>query len=131
LRVEVSLTEGATMSWSSVNKVGLVLLALVGASNLVPWPAPPDAQNGPPMGVLIAGAVLGVIAIIAVIHAWRKGNRRSAWVAIGASVINALLAVPAFFVDGVPSSIRNLVAVYIAVTVVAIALTLKPNSASA
>jgi hypothetical protein len=119
------------MQWSTVNKVGLALLAVVGVTNFVPWPMPPDAEAGPPKGVLIAGVVLGIVAIVAVIHAWLKANKGSAWVAIIASVINAVLAVPAFFVDGVPPNIRTLAAIYIAATVVAVALILKPDRASA
>ena len=66
------------MQWSTVNKVGLALLALVGVTNFVPWPMPADAEAGPPKGVLIAGVVLGIIAILAVIHAWWKGSKSSA-----------------------------------------------------
>jgi hypothetical protein len=118
------------MTWSPLNKIGLFLLALCGVANLVPWPMPPGAQAGPPKSVLIAGVVLGVVAILAVIHAWWKGSKASAWIAIAVSVINAALAVPAFFVDGVPTSIRHLAAIYVAATVVAVALTLAPRRAT-
>ena len=120
----------SSTTWSAANKAGLVLLALCGLANLVPWPMPEDAQAGPPEPVLIAGYILGALTILLVIHAWVKGNRGSAVVAIVLSVINALLAVPAFFVDGVPTSIRELVAVYLVVTVVGVALTFKPNRAA-
>ena len=115
------------MGWSNANKLGLVLLAVCAAANMVPVPVPDDAQAGPPLGVLIANGVLGFIAVIAIVHAWRTGNRRSMWLAVAISVINLLLALPAFFVDGVPESIQVIVAVYTVVTVRGLALTLKPN----
>ena len=116
------------MNWSPPNKIGLLLLALCGVANLVPWPIPPGTP-GPPKSVLIAGAVLGVVAILAVIHTWWKASKASAWIAIVASVINAVSALPAFFVDGVPTSIRHLAAIYVVATVVAVVLTLLPRRA--
>ena len=115
------------MQWSAVNKVGLILLALCGAATVIPWPMPADAQNGPPKWVVIAGLVLGIITVLAVIHAWLKSNKGSALVAVALSLINAALAVPAFFVSGVPMEIRRIAAVYVVVTVVAVAMTLAPN----
>jgi hypothetical protein len=115
------------MNWSTANKLGLVLLAIAGVANFIPPPA--EAEGGPPKWVLIAGFVLGAIAIAGVIGAWAKGSRNAAIVAVVASVLNALLAVPALFVDGVPDLVCGIVAVFIAWTAVAVWLTLKPNRA--
>ena len=115
------------MGWSNANKVGLVLLAICAAANMVPVPVPDGAPAGPPLGVLIANAVLGLIAVIAIVHAWRTDSRRFLWLVITVSVINLLLALPAFVVDGVPDSIQVIVAIYTAVSVLGLALTLKPN----
>ena len=117
------------MNWSPLNKLGLILLALCGVANFIPWPMPAGAQAGPPKGVLIAGVVLGIVAILAVLHAWLKRSKSSAWIAVIASLINAGLTVPAFFVDGVPTSIRHIAAVYVAATVVGVVLTLLPRRA--
>ena len=113
-------------TWSTTNKVGLVLLALAAVANLVPVPSPEGAA-GPPLAVLIAAAVLGLIALISVIVAWRRGSKKAALVAVGMSILNALLAVPAFFEPGVPTWLRALAGVFIAWTVVAVALTMAPN----
>ena len=115
------------MGWSNANKLGLVLLAARAAMNMVPIPVPDDAPAGPPLGVLIANGVLGFIALILIVHAWRTGSRRSMWLVVAISVINLLLALPAFFVEGVPENIQVLVAVYTAVSVLGLALTLKPS----
>jgi len=117
------------MNWSPLNKIGLILLALCGVANFVPWPMPPGAQAGPPKWVLIAGVALGIVAIVAVAHAWLKGNKGSAWIAIIASAINAALAVPAFFVNGVPASIREMAGFYVGATVIAVVLVLAPRRA--
>ena len=51
------------------------------------------------MVVLWAGTILGVVGLVAVVIAWRSGNRAALRVAAGALIITALLSVPAFFVD--------------------------------
>lgn len=117
------------MGWSNANKLGLAMLAACGLVNMIPMPVPDEAEAGPPIGVLIAAGILGLIAIIALAHAWRTGSRRSAWAAIVISVVNGLLAVPAFVVAGVPGSVQVLVAVFLAVTALGIVLTLKPAGA--
>ena len=114
-----------TSRWSSTNKAGLVLLALAAVANLVP--ITPKDEPGPPMMVLIAAAVLGLIALIAVVVAWRNGSKKAVLVAVSVSIINALLAVPAFFEPGIPTWLRTLAGVFIAWTAAAVALTLAPN----
>ena len=67
------MTNGASI-WSGANKAGLVLLAIAAAVNLIPMP-PPEGAGGPPTPVLIASAVLGLVALIAVVVAWSKNSR--------------------------------------------------------
>ena len=87
----------------------------------------PEDQGGPPLAVLIVAAVLGLVALIAVFLAWTRPSRKAALVAVGVSIVNALLAVPAFFEPGVSSMMQTLAGVFIVWTVVAVALTLMPN----
>lgn len=115
-----------TSTWSGVNKAGLVLLAIAAAANLVPV-QPPEGQPGPPVAILITGAVLGVIALVAIVVAWRHGSRKARLVAVALSVVNALLAVPAFFEPGIPTWLRTVAGIFVAWTAVAVALTLAPN----
>ncbi|HWB36357.1 MAG TPA: hypothetical protein VHA75_10055, partial [Rugosimonospora sp.] len=62
------------------NKVGLVLAGLLGLANLTSPLLPggdsgdPDTA-GPPMGVLIVGAVIAVVTLVAVVHNWVTGKR--------------------------------------------------------
>ncbi len=74
------MSNGASI-WSGANKVGLLLLAIAAAVNLVPMPAPEGAA-GPPLAILIAAAVLGLIALIGVVVAWSRNNRKAALVAV-------------------------------------------------
>ncbi len=116
------MAEGS--SWSTANKVGLILLAVAAIANIVPTPS---GEVGPPLGILIAGATLGLITLVAVFMAWTGPSRKAALVAVIVSVINALLAVPAFIEPGVSSTMKTLAGIFIAWTAVAVALTLKPN----
>lgn len=103
-------------------KVGLVLAGLMSAGNIPSalFPAP-DGDPGPPIGVLVAGSVLGVVGLVAVIAAWR-GNQTAARIAAGAIIIVTLTGLPAFFVDGIPAIVRILVGVSVVWTVAAVYL---------
>lgn len=76
----------------------------------------------PPRSVAVAAAVLGVITLAAVVWAWRGGARGAVWVVIGARVLSALGAVPAFFVSDVPVAARAAAGVLVALTVLCVAL---------
>ena len=103
-------------------KVGLVLCALYGLSNVPSAFIPPDTgtEDGPPMAILVVGSILGVVGLVAAIMAWR-GNRVALRVAAGATILVTLTGLPAFFVD-IPMGIKALVAVGVVVTVVAVVL---------
>jgi hypothetical protein len=118
-------TAGATTR----NKVGLVLAALLGLSDLVgaflPTPGSSDPNSaGPPLPVLLADGVIGLVTLIAVIYTWRTGSRISARIVAGTRVLSALSALPAFFVKGVPAGTVALVGALVVLTVVSIVLVL-------
>ena len=103
-------------------KVGLVLAGLMSAANIPSVLFPTDeGEVGPPMAVLVAGSILGIVGLAAAVAAWR-GNPVAARIAAGALIIMALTALPAFFVDGVPTLVRILAAVSVLLTVVAVYL---------
>jgi len=113
------------------NKIGLVLAALLGLSDVVgPFTgtdqnAQSEGTQGPPMPVLIAGAVLGLVTIIAVVLMWRSGSRIAARIIAGSRILSVLAAAPAFFASGVPAAVVVLVAAVVVLTVLALALVLS------
>ena len=112
-------------------KVGLVLAGLLSAASIPSVLAPtPDGETGPPLAILVASSVLGVIGLIAVVAAWRSGSQAAIRVAAGALIINLLTALPALFVD-VSAAIKLLVGVSVLLTVLAVALMFSPTRQSA
>jgi hypothetical protein len=115
---------------SKRQKVGLVLAGIYSAANIpsVLFPTPDDAE-GPPIGILVIGSVLGVVGLVAVIVAWRTGNRAALRAAAGAIIVVTLTALPAFFVD-VPAGIKLLVGVSVLFTIAAVVLMFSPGRRS-
>jgi hypothetical protein len=113
------------------NKVGLVLAAIIGVLDLsgpfTPTPGNADDPNtaGPPMAILVAGAVLGLITLIAVVYTWRTGNRVGARIVAGSRILSILGALPAFFVSGVPAGVVAFVAAAVVLTIVSVVLVLS------
>lgn len=117
---------------SRKNKVGLVLALLLALADLVSLANVgqkyDEGTQGPPAGVLIFGAVLGAITVVAAVIAWRSGVRVALRTVAGTRILSMLLAVPAFFVKGVPSGVVALVAVAVVATLVSVALVVsKPH----
>ena len=102
-------------------KTGLVLAGLISAGSIPSAFSPtPDGQEGPPFAVLLVGALLGVVGVVAAVIAWR-GSRAALRVCAGTLIVNLLLTLPAFFVD-VPSWIKAAAAFSALVTVAAVVL---------
>ena len=107
---------------STRNKIGLVLAGLISlATSPACWRAAPDGEVGPPMEVLLVGTVVGVIGLVAVVIAWRRGSRTAIRVTAACLVISLVTSLPALFVD-VPVFIKILVAVFTIVTLVTLVL---------
>lgn len=111
---------------SKRQKTGLVLAGIYSAVSIpsVLFPAP-DGVEGPPVGILLIGSVLGVVGLAAVVLAWRTANRTALRVAAGAIIVITLTALPAFFVD-VPAGIKLMVGVSVLVTIAAVVLMFSP-----
>lgn len=109
--------------WTRLNKVGLCLMTVLSVGNITSALGPtPEGETGPPLGILLAGSVLGVIGTVACVVAWMKGNRAAARLAAITVVLVAVSALPAFFV-AVPAGVKALVAAMVLLTVTAIVLT--------
>jgi hypothetical protein len=99
---------------STTATVGLVICALLGVVDVISLGGL-GADDGPPAGVVVAGAVLGVLTLWGVSIAWRR-QRKGAMIVIVTRVISALLGIPAFFVDDVPSWVPPVIGVSLALT---------------
>jgi len=125
---DMSRTEAADIPLSRKNKVGLGLAAALGLldmTSMVGVLTPDSDGPGPPAGVLVGDAVLGLITVVAVVHAWRTASRTGSRVVAASRILSAITALPALFVTGVPAWAVALVAVLVVVTVVVIALVLS------
>lgn len=111
---------------STKNKVGLALAAVLGLNGALVSPfVLADADKGPPLAVLIIGAVLGVITLILVLYTARTASRTGARAIAGVRIVSALLSAPAFFVSHVAPTSVVMASAVIIVTVVTIVLLLS------
>jgi hypothetical protein len=131
--VTMDTAPARTRRLTTGNKVGLVLSALLALGDVVgPFTTPQDTgQAGPPMAILIACAVLGVITLVGVVWTWRTGSRIGARLVAGTRILSALTSLPAFFVDGVPGFVIGLAASGILVTALTCYLVLRPARSEA
>jgi hypothetical protein len=124
----MSRTEAESYPLTRKNKVGLVLAGLLGLIDLTNFASLPGGDSDtpePPTAVLVAGGLLGLITIAAVIYTWRSANRTGSRVVAGSRILSAITALPALFVPGIPAWIVALAAVFVVVTVAVIGLVLS------
>ena len=113
-------------TWSTANRVGLVLTLLLGLGDFTSaFSSPPEGEIGPPFAILLADTVLGFVTVSGVITAWIRGSRLAARIAAGCVLLTAISALPALFVD-VPPMIKAAVGAATLVTVLACGLMLAP-----
>jgi hypothetical protein len=110
------------------NKIGLVLAGVFGLWDLagpVTSLGTDPHQPGPPLAVIIADSVIGLVTLIAVVWTWRTTTRVGARIVAGTRILSVLTALPAFFVSGVPAAVVTLVAVAVLLTIVTVVLVLS------
>lgn len=111
-------------------RAGLVLAVVLGLANVPFLFMPtPDGQDGPPMGVLVFSAVLGVLSIVTAVLAWRTGNRVALRVTAACVIINAITTLPALFAD-VDAGVKVSASVYVLASVLAVVLLLGRRRAA-
>lgn len=104
------------------NKVGLAVAGLVCLVNVPSvLESAPDGEVGPPMVVLLADTLCGVIGLVAVVIAWRSGSRAAMRVVAACLVVALVTALPALFVD-VPAVVKILVAVFTLISLASLVL---------
>lgn len=108
------------------NRTGLAIAAVLGLVDLgFLFQPTAEGEDGPPFEVLVLGAVMGLVTLVAAAVAWRTGDRRALRAVAGSRVLSGILMLPAFFVD-IPPALMALVAAAIALTVLSIVLVLAP-----
>ena len=125
-------TTGGRVPPSTANKVGYVLAILLALADLVSAVVPPTSpgEPGPPLQVLLVGAVFGVLTLGGAWLGWARRSRVGARVVAASRVLSLLLALPAFFVDGIPTGIVVLVSVLTVTAIAAVVLVLlRPRAA--
>lgn len=105
-------------------RAGLALSAVLGLLGVAFLGVPADGQEAPPVIVIVLSAVLGLIQVACAVIGWRTGNRLAIRINAAVLIINALLSVPAFFVD-IDAWIKAVAALSVILTVVALVLTLR------
>jgi len=100
-------------------RIGIVILALLSLGN-VPSVLTTDGEH-PPVAIAAVLTVIGIAGLVLSVFAWR-GNRPSLIALIALQTVSALSAAPAFAMEGVPTGLRMIAAVMIAITAIGIAL---------
>jgi FtsH-binding integral membrane protein len=100
--------------------IGLIICALLGIADIV-GVVGAGADDGPPVAVVIIGAVLGVVSLYGVRLAWTSWPRGRVLIVV-TRVLSALLGVPAFFADDAPDWAPAFVGVSILLTIIGVAL---------
>jgi hypothetical protein len=100
---------------------GLIVCILLGALGLLGLVGAADVEGAPPLGIVIAGGVLGLITVVAAILAWR-GSRGGLLVVILSRVIDLPLGIPVYFTPDAPNWARVVVTIATAATLACIGL---------
>jgi hypothetical protein len=74
----------------------------------------------------MAGAVLGLVTVVAAIYMWVSRNRLGGRIVAGTLTLSVIAALPAFFVPSVPAWAIVVVAVLVVVAIVTVMLVLAP-----
>ncbi len=110
------------MTRSTATTYGLGICALLGVVDIISLAGlATNADDGPPVLVVLIGAVLGVTTLVGARMAWR-GGRSGVVTVIVSRVLSALLALPAFFVDDVPDWVPPVIGIFVVLTLVGVGL---------
>ncbi|TDD14667.1 hypothetical protein E1218_32715 [Kribbella turkmenica] len=108
---------------SGKNKAGLIVLGLMSVVDLS-TPVLTDGAH-PPMEIAIGAAVAGLVSLVLIGYAWR-GKRWPLAPLVTLRLASALLAVPAFFVSGVPTAAVAAAGAAVAATIFGVVAVLLP-----
>ncbi len=109
------------------SRPGLVVLALLSVGDVAGL-ALTDGEH-PPYAVAALGAVLGLVSLVLVAQVWRGDASRLRPLVV-LRVLSALTALPAFFVDNVPTAAVVAAAAIVALTALGVVLVAKPTASA-
>ena len=104
-------------------QAGLIVLGVLSLLDLL-TPLLTDGDH-PPMSVALGAAAIGAVSLVCLAYAWARDSSKALFGLIALRLLSALLAVPALFVDGVPTAASAGAAALIALTVVGTVLCLS------
>jgi hypothetical protein len=112
----------------TANRVGFVLAILLALADIASvFSQTPEGEVGPPLPVLVLGAVLGIVTLIGVLLGWVRGSRAGVRTAAASRILSMLLALPAFFVAGLPPVVRVFASVAVLASILCVVLMLLPQ----
>jgi hypothetical protein len=104
-------------------KIGFWLAVLLAVADLAGSLAPVPADGeGPPLVVIVFGAVMGLVTLGAAVFVARTGSRAGLRIMAVARILSAITALPAFFVPDVPALFVAWGAATAVLTIVAVVL---------
>ncbi len=107
-------------------RVGLWLGGLYALAGILPLlPRTPEGEVGPPDEVLLLDAALSVVALVACGLALWTGRRLWIRILAGMLILNALTALPAFFVPDVPGPLVVVAGTSVLITIGIVVLLLS------
>jgi hypothetical protein len=120
-------TAPARPALSTRNKAGLILAVLLGLVEIANVNGGrPNRSDGPPVGFARAGAVFGLVTVIAAIYMWVSRNRLGGRIVAGVLFLSAIPNVGALFISAVPAPVKVGIAAFVVVAIVAVMLVLAP-----
>ena len=120
--MSMTKVRGTATVLSTRNKVGLGVAGLICLINVPSvLESAPAGEVGPPMVVLLADTVVGVLGVVGVVIAWRSSSRAAMRVVAACLVVALVTALPALFV-AVPATIKVLVAVFTLISLASLVL---------
>ena len=120
-------TAPARPALSIRNKAGLILATLLGLGLIAQVnQGSTNRSDGPPVALARAGAVIGLVIVIAAIYMWVSRNRLGGRIVAGALFLSVILDVGALFVSAVPAYVKVGLAAFVVIAIVTMMLVLTP-----
>lgn len=113
-------------------KAGHILGGVLAAAHIAAIGVPAEeGEPGPPLAVLMVGAVVGLVILALLVRSWRADSRGARRVAAVLLLLAALGALPGLLVAGVPVALQIGAGLLVLLTIAAVVLLFSPQRAAA